>query len=164
MKSKGLFELMFMLLMLTLLFPMATKTQHMTTSRVQSQTSSLSLLSDQAIADAFADQTFVNCTVASIFEYQTKANAYLSTLKTTFNSAGTNCDYNLSILTRTPSTITGEIDISCQQSNSDTSTYLKKRFYFDKDVTASGTNPGSCRVTVIDNLSSYTQVDYNITR
>ena len=155
MARKGLFELVFILVMLALMLPATTHHSAIVTYSAQAQANDLLLLTDQAIADALADGSFSGCIANS-----NSINSYVNSLLTDYQSIGNNC--TISVTTGGSNPYTGTADVSCSKNNGDTTTYVKKRMTFSKNVTA--TVYGSyCHVTVVDNLSSgATQVDYNL--
>lgn len=164
MGNKGLFDLMFMLIMLALLMPAATHSQHIVTPTVQSQVNELSLLTDEAIADAISDKTFEGCAYATVVNYEGVIRNYLDDLYLEYNAHGNNCSYDSTSLSASLSggKFSGSIDVFCSQENSSNSAYLKKRLFFDKQIIAQSTT-GFCQIIIQDNQTpGYIQVDYNL--
>jgi len=165
MESKGLFELMFMLIMLVLLLPTTTQNTHIVTGDVQTQVNSLALLSDAAIADALSDKTFESCSQSNTQDYKDKVVLYLTNLQAEFNASGNNCEYDITSFYPTYSSgkFNGNIDVSCSLENSRTNTYIKKKLFFDKQISVNNSFTGYCSVMIEDNLTvGYNQVDYNL--
>lgn len=155
MARKGLFELVFILVMLALMLPATTHHSAIVTYSAQAQANDLLLLTDQAIADALADGSHSGCTPSS-----GKVSNYVTNLQTAYQDIGNNCEILVNVSGTNP--YTGDANVTCFKNNGDTTTYIKKRMTFNKTVTATS-GGGTCRVIVIDNLSSgANQVDYNL--
>lgn len=156
MARKGLFELVFILVMLTLMLPATTRHSVIVTYSAQAQANDLLLLTDQAIADALADGSFSNnCSANS-----SKVLDYVSNLQTDYQGLGNDCQVVVFVSNTNP--YSGNAIVTCFKDNGNTTTYIKKSMSFRKTVetTSSG---DYCRVTVSDVLSNNAiQVDYNI--
>jgi hypothetical protein len=155
MARKGLFELVFILVMLALMLPATTHHSAIVTYSAQAQANDLLLLTDQAIADALADGSHSGCTPSS-----GNVSNYVTNLQTAYQDIGNNCEILVNVFGTNP--YTGDANVTCFKNNGDTTTYIKKRMTFNKTVTATS-GGGTCRVIVTDNLSSgANQVDYNL--
>lgn len=170
MESKGLFELMFMLVMLVLLLPATTQNSHIVTSTVETQVNTLALLSDYAIADALADQAAVDC---NINFPDAKVAPYLAILLIEFNkTSGANCNTLNNSGTVVGSDYNGTIDIACSSKSNSNETNIIKRLVFNKQVSASITDSNAitcieqCTINVKDNVvsGSYSPVNDTFTR
>lgn len=159
MGNKGLFELIFILVMLVLMLPATTHHSAIVTYSAQAQVNDLLLLTDQAIADALADSSYVGCN-ASESRVQNYVNNLQSDYQTNINS---NCQVTISGTNFSSSTYSGIATATCSKVSGDTSTYITKRMAFNKTITTTSAG-GFCRVQVVDNLSNptITQVDYNL--
>lgn len=155
MQTKGLFELVFILVMLVLLLPATTQRKAIVTYSAHAQVNDLLLLTDEAIADALADSSYTGCSPNAD---SAKINTYISNIITAHNNLGNNCDYNLSDNFINPN-YTADLNVSCLEDNNSNSTYVKKKISINKTITASGSSP--CRVVIRDNIENYDQVDYN---
>lgn len=157
MARKGLFELVFILVMLVLMLPATTHHSAIVTYSAQAQANDLLLLTDQAIADALADGSFSNSCAAS----SAKVLNYVNILESDYDSnLLSDCQIDISGSGTAP--YSGDANVSCSKNNGDTTAYIQKRMTFSKTVTATS-GGGTCRVIVIDNLSSgAVQVDYNL--
>ncbi|MFA5746126.1 MAG: hypothetical protein WCX82_03100 [archaeon] len=167
MESKGLFELMFMLVMLVLLLPATTQTTHIVTSTVETQVNTLALLSDYAISDALADQAAVDCNI-DLPDIQ--VNPYLTTLLTEFNkTSGANCSVLNSGAIVGANDYNGTIDIACSSRSNSNETNIIKRLAYNKQInTNKDTNLYSCEekcaISIKDNYQSeYIPAAYNFT-
>lgn len=157
MARKGLFELFFILVMLTLMLPATTHHSAIVTYSAQAQANDLLLLTDQAIADALADGSFSNnCSASSL-----KVLEYVSNLQTDYQGLGNDCQIYVSG-SGSP-TYSGDAIVTCSKDNGNTTTYIKKKMNFNKTVSATS-GGGYCRVTVSDTLYNppLVQVDYNL--
>jgi hypothetical protein len=155
MARKGLFELVFILVMLVLMLPATTHHSAIVTYSAQAQANDLLLLTDQAIADALADGSFSICSPNS-----DSVTSYVNTLQGDYQSLGNDCI--LSVIFSGTNPYSGDVNVSCSKNNGETTTYITKRMSFNKTVTTS-TSGSNCRVIVVDNLSSdAVQVDYNL--
>ncbi len=179
MEQKGLFELFFMLIMLVLLFPVATERNNIVTPNLVAQTDNFALLTDFAIADALADKSFEDCEISDVDSYREKIGDYLGNLEMYFKNAvpGASCSYGTQTYSLSGDDIfSGNIDINCSAKNSTmTVSNLTKTLYIEKKVSAifslgytdpdGNVIPSSCSITVEDNLYSPSQtiVDYNLT-
>lgn len=155
MQRKGLFELVFILVMLTLLLPATTQRKAIVTYSAHAQVNDLLLLTDEAIADALADSSHSGCSASA---NSTTINSYILTIIDEYNALGNNCGYNLSDNFNSPA-YTGDLNIFCSKDNGSNSTYVKKQIRIDKTITATGPSP--CHVVIRDNIENYNQVDYN---
>lgn len=156
MARKGLFELVFILVMLTLMLPATTHHSAIVTYSAQAQANDLLLLTDQAIADALADGSHSSCS-ASYSQVQN----YVNNLQNDYRAIGNDC--NVDVSGSGSPIYSGDANVTCLKNNGNTTTYVKKRMAFNKTVSA--TSSGNiCRVTVSDNLYSPSeiQVDYNL--
>lgn len=164
MEKKGLFELFFVIIMLVLFLPVATHKTTVSTPNVLVQADQLALLTDYAVADALADQAFVNCNTTNI---TSRIESYLNTLKTEFNkTSGVNCNY------QTPITFicnsggncnNQEIRIICDSNLSNTETTITRKIDLTKRVSTTS-SPGYCKIKVETGPPWETQVDYNLPR
>jgi len=167
MEQKGLFELFFMLIMLVLLFPVATERNNILTPNLVAQTDNFALLTDFAVADALADKSFEDCEITDIDSYSEKVSKYLENLESEFSNTmpGVSCSYSTQNYKLSEDVFSGDIVINCSTRNSAmTTSNLTKTLYFEKTLFVSR-SPGYCSVTVKDNLYSPSQtiVDYNLT-
>lgn len=153
MQTKGLFELVFILVMLVLLLPATTQRKAIVTYSAHAQVNDLLLLTDEAIADALADGTWISCS-----DSNSQVLDYISNIITAHNNLGNNCGYELSG-NLASSIYTADLNVSCLEDNNSNSTYVKKKISINKTITASGSSP--CRVVIRDNIENYDQVDYN---
>lgn len=156
MARKGLFELVFILVMLTLMLPATTHHSAIVTYSAQAQANDLLLLTDQAIADALADGSHSSCSASN-----SQVQNYVNNLQNDYRAIGNDCNVDVSGSGTNP--YSGTAYVTCLKNNGNTTTYVKKGMAFNKTVSA--TSSGSvCHVTVSDNLYSLSeiQVDYNL--
>lgn len=157
MQTKGLFELVFILVMLVLLLPATTQRKAIVTYSAHAQVNDLLLLTDEAIADALADCSHIGCSPNAD---SAKINTYISNIITAHNNLGNNCGYELSG-NLASSIYTADLNVFCLKDNGSNSTYVKKQIRINKTITAiSMPLPSSCRVIIYDNIGDYNQVDY----
>lgn len=156
MARKGLFELVFILVMLVLMLPATTHHSAIVTYSAQAQANDLLLLTDQAIADALADGSYSGCSASSA-----SVSNYVNILESDYDSnLLSDCQIDISVSGTNP--YSGDVNVSCSKNNGETTTYITKRMSFNKTVTTS-TSGSNCRVIVVDKLSSgAVQVDYNL--
>lgn len=157
MARKGLFELVFILVMLTLMLPATTRHSAIVTYSAQAQANDLLLLTDQAIADALADGSHSSCSPSS-----SKVSQYVNILQNDYQGLGNDCQVVVSSVSGT-NPYSGNAIVTCSKDNGNTTTHIKKSMTFRKTVE---TTPSGdyCHVKVLDNLynPSMVQVDYNI--
>lgn len=162
MEQKGLFELFFVLIMLVLIYPVATHKNTIITSDLLTQADQFALLTDLAISDALADGAFEGCKVTNITN---NIPSYLTILRNEFNTlSGIKCDYYDSQIIF--SCLQGDcqdqkIKIKCVGENSNSKTTITKEITLNKKVTAVE-SPGYCNVTVRSGSPFITHVDYNL--
>lgn len=161
MEQKGLFELFFVLVMLVLLFPVATNKTTVSTPNVLIQADQLALLTEYAVSDALADQAFVNCNTTNI---TSRIESYLTTLKTEFNkTSGVNCSYeNINIICNSGVCNSGQITIICDSNSSNTSTRVERKLNLEKKTVDTIPSSGYCKVTVKSGTPGVNQIDYNL--
>ena len=163
MEQKGLFELFFVLVMLVLLFPVATNKITVSTPNVLAQADNLALLTDYAITDAVFDKVIVDC---NFEDYNVNIYPYLNNLYTEFNkTSGANCYYNPLVINSPPPNYTGSIDVNCDSSNSKIINTLK----FSKQITANQdinlyTCEDKCTLSITDNYASGNNLNYTNTK
>ena len=162
MEQKGLFELFFVLVMLVLLFPVATNKTTVSTPNVLIQADQLALLTEYAVSDALADQAFVNCNTTNI---TSRIESYLTTLKTEFNkTSGVNCNYQtpINFICNAGGNCNNQkIRITCDSNSSTIRTTITKEIDLTKKVSATS-SPGYCKISVQSGSPGVTQVDYNL--
>jgi len=165
MARKGLFELFFVLIMLVLLFPVATQKTNITTSTIVSQTENLALLTDFAIADAISDYAFDNCSISGT--PTNRVDSYLSNLIKEFNMiSGTTCNVsnsgNLLNISRHSADYNGYARIICKSTSSIQNTSITKELFYLKNISIQET-AGHCRIQIRDSYqANQIIVDYNL--
>jgi len=157
--EKGLFDSLFVFIMLVLLAPVASYQDSHVINEVSIHLNELSLTVDAIIADALSDQTKSNgCSLDSKVDYDSKLQMYLDNFEVErAKYTSITCLYlNLSS-TLASGVYQGYIDINCSGETQATSVNITKRLYFKKTITANLS--GLCDVNVMDNYSTeYYQV------
>ncbi len=177
MRNKGFFDILFVLIMFALLLPNTsiTNKSEIITSNIQ-EIEDISLIVDNIIVDALADQTYVptsfmpaGYTFFLDTEYDDKIQEYLNSFKNdSKNYLGTNCYYNVldsNIGGAAPLSINyyGEIEISCSKRNKVIVSDITKILKFSKDIVVSYPGPaGICNIKIKDNYNlDHVQLDQN---
>ncbi|HOD89530.1 MAG TPA: hypothetical protein PKK56_00375 [archaeon] len=160
--EKGLFNSIFLLIMLALMAPtISLLNVNQNIIDTSKQINEIALTLDSVIADGISDAVKIdNCTINDT-NITAKINTYIANIENERKKySSIICTYELNGSTSTNNYI-GYINLACNSQNSITKINIKKKLYFNKKITTipSGT---LCYVKVEDNLDSgYIQVDLN---
>ena len=159
MMEKGLFNSLFVLIMLAMFVPslsLITKTQNVMDTKYQIE--EIAFTSDSIIADAISDRTFFNeCLLDSNINYNDTVDTYLKNFEIS-KKKYSSIDCNFTNITTTvvgsatQADYSGSLDIICNSKNEITDVTIKKIIYFDKEINA--TLGADCSVIIVDNLNS----------
>ena len=163
--QKGLFNALFILIMIVLLSPttllfnknkiIVDTTQHL---------NEVSLTVDSIIADALSDETYSNnCSVSTVTHYRNTILNYISNFENIRSKyTSITCEYTNLQSSFDGLQYVGTVDISCSSRNNITSLNIKKRLNFRKEINANrGVN--WCKIRIKDMYSTppYIEVDLN---
>lgn len=163
MMEKGLFNSLFVLIMLAMLVPstsLITKTQNIMDTKYQIE--EVAFTADSIIADAISDRTYDNsCAIDTNLNYNSKVDSYLNNFEITKKKySSIDCNYTDITTTVIGLNYSGSLNITCNSKNEITEVTIKKIIYFNKKINAS--LGADCSVIIVDNINGgNTQVSLN---
>ncbi|HRT03447.1 MAG TPA: hypothetical protein P5513_05865 [Candidatus Diapherotrites archaeon] len=162
--EKGLFNSIFLLIMLALMAPtISLLNVNQNIIDTSKQINNITLTIDSVIADGLSDAIKANdCGIPlDATTINTTINNYITNLENERKKySSIECTYELNG-TISGNDYIGDIDIKCNSQNSTTKINIKKKLYFNKHITAIPSG-SLCYVKIEDNLDpGYIQVDLN---
>jgi len=161
--EKGLFNSMFILIMLAMFIPslsLMPKTQNIVDTKYQIE--EITFTVDSIVSDALSDRTYTNtCALDTRANYDAVVNTYITNFENQRKShSSVSCTYSNLNSALAGNRYSGSIDVFCSSSNSLTTVNIKKRYYFDKEINR--TLAANCNVKIKDFLNAgFAQVDLN---
>ena len=167
MMEKGLFNSLFVIIMLLLVTPgLLISTNHQYIVNTSNHINNITYNVDQAVADALADVTISNtCAIANSSTYNTTINSYINNIVT---DSSKNTSIYCSVVNESGSLVgsdfIGSVTINCKSKDDVSTMDITKKLEFSKNIT-NFLNPlfNTCSVSISDNYDLNNK-QVNITR